>query len=73
MNSQDEAWLQWYMRLKTDRVKRRMGLLRPDEGTMALDDRLQLMFDRGEIPNNKPVNEESVRERLRLVRRENKK
>jgi len=57
----DQKWLEWYNRLQTDKVKRAMGLLDPDEGTMGPEDKLQRMYDRREIPTGEPVTVESVR------------
>lgn len=64
----DENYLESYSRLKEDRVKRRLGLLGPDEGLLDSSDRIQLMIDRHELPE--VVNEESVRKRMGLVRKE---
>lgn len=66
----DQKWLEWYGRLQYDRLRRHMGLLRPDEGTMAPEDKIQLMLDRGEVPNEEPVDEDSIRKRMRLPRKE---
>lgn len=68
----DKKWLEWYSRLKEDRVKRSLGFLRPDEGTMDSVDRLKLMMDRGEGPRE-PINEDSIRKQLRLPRKEENK
>lgn len=58
-------WLKWYNQLQNDRVQRKMGLMGPDEGVMAPEDKTQLMLDRGEGPQE-PVTVDSVRTRMGL-------
>ncbi|MGA2785311.1 MAG: hypothetical protein ABSF09_11495 [Candidatus Bathyarchaeia archaeon] len=61
----DPNWLKWYNQLQNDRVRRKMGLNRPDEGVMDSSDRLQLMIDRGEGPQE-TFDLDSVRKRMGL-------
>jgi hypothetical protein len=61
----DPNWLKWYNQLQNDRVRRKMGLNRPDEGVMDSVDRIELMIDRGEGPPE-PGTFDSVRKRMGL-------
>ena len=61
----DKKWLEWYSRLQNDKVQRSLGFLRPDEGTLGPEDKLQLMIDRGQGPEE-PVTIDSVRRRMGL-------
>jgi hypothetical protein len=63
---EDKAWLEWYSRLQHDRIRRQLGFLPRDQGTLAPEDRIQLMIDRGEVRNDGPVTEDSIRKRLHL-------
>jgi len=60
----DPNWLKWYNQLQNDRVRRKMGLNGPEEGLMDSVDRLELMLDRGQIPE--PVTFDSVRKHMGL-------
>jgi hypothetical protein len=61
----DPNWLKWYVQLQNDRVRRRLGLNREDEGVMDSVDRLELMDKSGQGPP-KPVTFDSVRKRMGL-------
>lgn len=55
----DPKWLSWYQNLREDRVRRRMGFLREDEGTMDSSDRIELMLKRGMGPRE-VVSEDTI-------------
>jgi hypothetical protein len=61
----DPKWLDWYKQLQNDRVRRKLGLNRPDEGVMNSVDNLELMRDRGLGPQE-PASIDTVRERMGL-------
>lgn len=63
----DNNWMKWYNRLKEDRIRRRLGFLREDEGMMAPEDRAELLMKRGLGPRE-PLTEDSLRRSLGLAR-----
>jgi hypothetical protein len=65
-----QEYLRWYGRLREDRIRRRLGFLRRDEGMMDEVDKVQLMLDRGEGVAPAPVTEESLRRRMRMPGKE---
>ena len=66
----DQQWLRHYNDVAYDRIRRRLGFLKEDEGAMDSVDRVRLMEKRGQIPNDEPVTEDSLRQRMRLLRKE---
>ena len=69
MPKNDKAFLDWYSRLIEDRVRRRMHLLRDNEGLFAHDDVLQWLVDHGLGPRNPFPDEDEVARRMGLPRR----
>jgi hypothetical protein len=61
----DEAWSRWYMALREDKIARRLGILREDEGILGPEDKIDLMLKRGMTPAERPT-EESVSRRMGL-------